>query len=140
MSDSFDALSAELYEITRLIAGIESKGSFATCFTASAGGLQLMVDGAGHVSLPVLAATARKLRKVAQPAHYGLKDQTLLDPAVRDTWEIPGSRVSIDPRRWEPALKKALDQDAAMRSIVPSYFAEVGRSRMEQKSSSASLR
>lgn len=110
MSDSFDALSAELYEITRLIAGIESKGSFATCFTASAGGLQLMVDGAGHVSLPVLAATARKLRKVAQPAHYGLKDQTLLDPAVRDTWEIPGSRVSIDPRRWEPALKKALER------------------------------
>jgi predicted 2-oxoglutarate/Fe(II)-dependent dioxygenase YbiX len=110
MSSRFDALPADLYEITRLIAGIESKGSFATCFTGRADNLHLTVDRAGRVSLPVLAATVRKLRNVAQMAHYGLKDQTLLDPAVRDTWEIPGSRISIEPGGWKPALARALER------------------------------
>ena len=110
MSDSFEARPADLYEITRLIAGIESKGSFATCFPARTDSLQLKVVGAGQVPLPVTAATVRKLRKVAQPAHYGLRDQTLLDPAVRDTEEIPGSRISIDLDRWKPALARALER------------------------------
>ena len=110
MSDSFEDLPADLYEITRLIADIESKGSFATCFTARADSLQLTVDGAGYVPLPVTAATVRKLRKVAQPAHCGLKDQTLLDPAVRDTGEIPASRISIHLHGWKPALEQALER------------------------------
>lgn len=105
--DLLDALPADLYEITRLIAGVESSGSFATCFTLPASGLDLFVEGVGKIVLPVLAATSQKLKRAARPAKYGLKDQTLLDPSVRDSWEIPGDRVEISPR-WQPVLDKAL--------------------------------
>ena len=110
MPTRFDALPPNLYEITRLIAGIESQGSFATWFTRSTSDLDLHVDGVGRVALPVTAATVRQLRKVAQPAHYGLKEQTLLDPTVRDTSEIPGSRLSINKKDWQPALDEALER------------------------------
>lgn len=105
--DLLDVFPADLYEITRLIAGVESKGSFATEFTVSERGLDIVVDGVGRIPLPVLAATSQRLKRAARPAHYGLKDQTLLDPTVRDSWEIPGDRIEIH-RRWQPVLEKAL--------------------------------
>lgn len=104
--------------ITRLITGIESKGSFATCFPARADGLQLKLDGAGQVPLPVTAAMVSKPRTVAQPAHYGLRDQTLLDPAIRDTGEIPGSRIST---RRKAGLEAAPDSAAALGRLPLSF-------------------
>lgn len=60
--------------------------------------------------MPVTAAQAKELRLVARPAHYGLGTDTLLDRSVRDTWEVPRSRVKIDKRRWNNTLTPMLDQ------------------------------
>jgi hypothetical protein len=43
----------------------------------------------GHVRFPVTPAKARKLASFGQPARFGRGEQTLTDPDVRDTWEIP---------------------------------------------------
>jgi hypothetical protein len=64
----------------------------------------------GTLQLPVSQAQARKLCAVARPARYGRGEQTLLDRRVRDTWEVPLSRVKIDKRRWHGALRPVLDQ------------------------------
>lgn len=53
---------------------------------------------------PVSPATARKLCAVARPARYGLRERTLQDTRVRDTWEIPAARVRAGGERWERAL------------------------------------
>ncbi|MGH9280432.1 MAG: 2OG-Fe(II) oxygenase [Acidimicrobiales bacterium] len=53
---------------------------------------------------------ARELIRIARPARYGLGEATLLDPRVRDTWEVPKSRVKIDQRRWNKTLLPVLDQ------------------------------
>jgi len=53
---------------------------------------------------------ARDLIRIARPARYGLGEATLLDPRVRDTWEVPKSRVKIDQRRWNKTLLPVLDQ------------------------------
>ncbi|MGH9209503.1 MAG: 2OG-Fe(II) oxygenase [Acidimicrobiales bacterium] len=53
---------------------------------------------------------AKQLIAVARPARYGRGEQTLLDRRVRDTWEVPLSRVKIDKRRWQGALRAVLDQ------------------------------
>ncbi len=56
------------------------------------------------MGLPVTAAQAKQLRLIARPARYGRGEDTLLDRRVRDTWEVPRSRVYIDVRRWTNTL------------------------------------
>jgi hypothetical protein len=100
----------DLEEISRQLAGIGAPGSFATQSTLPADNLHLEVKGVGRIRLPVSAAAARKLCAAARPARHGFKEQTRLDPKVRDTWEIPKSRISIDQRRWKKTLGPALEQ------------------------------
>jgi hypothetical protein len=52
----------------------------------------------------------RCLCKVARPARHGFKDETRLDRRVRDTWEIPKSRISIDEPRCKRTLLPQLDR------------------------------
>jgi hypothetical protein len=99
-----------LKEISRQLAGIGVAGSFATRSTLPADDLHLEVKGVGRVRLPVSATATRKLCAAARPARHGFKDQTRLDPNVRDTWEIPKNRISIDQRRWKKTLGPALER------------------------------
>ena len=70
--------------------------------------LRLEVRGVGPIELPVTEAQARRLCEIARPARYGSGELTLLDPAVRDTWEIPKSRVkttnAASATRWSRSL------------------------------------
>lgn len=100
----------KLNPLSDLIAKIGSPGAFATRSTASPDDLNLTVEGVGRIRLPVSPETAYKLCEVAQPAQYGFKDQTLLDTRVRDTWEIPVDRISIDSAAWRRTLDPQLDQ------------------------------
>lgn len=87
-----------------------SPGSSSAHATAGAEDLHLEVRGVGRVQLPVPNEQARQLIGVARPARYGLGEQTLRDPRVRDTWEVPKSRVRIDQRRWNKTLVPALER------------------------------
>ncbi|HEX7161929.1 MAG TPA: hypothetical protein VF223_11920, partial [Trebonia sp.] len=51
--------------------------------------LGLEVEGFGPVKFPVTPAKARKLIELGQPARFGRGEETVTDPDVRDTWEIP---------------------------------------------------
>jgi hypothetical protein len=64
----------------------------------------------GPLTLPLSQAQARALCAVGRPAHYGQGEQTILDRGVRDTWEIPKSRVKIDARRFNTTLRPVLDR------------------------------
>jgi len=99
-----------LEEVSRLLARIGSSGSFAARRTAATEDLNLEVQGIGRIRFPITPAIARKLCEVARPARYGLKDQTRLDRRVRDTWEIPKGRITIDDRRWNKTLTPQLDR------------------------------
>lgn len=99
-----------LHDITELLTNIESSGSFATRRTASADDLHLEVKGVGGISFPISTTMARRLCATARPARYGLKDQTRLDPRVRNTFEIPKTRVRLDERTWRNTFRPMLDQ------------------------------
>lgn len=101
---------ATLHDVSELLARIKAQGAFATRRTSPADDLRLEVKGVGRIAWPITSATARRLRAVARPARYGLKDQTRFDPSVRDTWEIPKSRLTIDGRRWRNTLLPMLDR------------------------------
>ncbi len=98
--------------IAAALASTGAAGTFATRRTASADQLQLAVAGVGPIPLPLSAASARGLSKVARPARYGLREQTLLDRRVRDAWEIGKRHVTIDARRWRRTLDAELAQVA----------------------------
>jgi 2-oxoglutarate-Fe(II)-dependent oxygenase superfamily protein len=86
-----------------------SPGCFTARRTATAEDLHLTVQGLGRLRLPISQSQAVKLCRLARPARYGRGEKTLLDRRVRDTWEIPKSRVKIDLRRWNRTLVPVLE-------------------------------
>ncbi|MEU0540741.1 2OG-Fe(II) oxygenase [Nocardia sp. NPDC005978] len=98
-----------LATIGTLLDATRTTGSYATRRTAPAADLELEVAGVGVLSWPVSPEQARQLCSVARPAHYGLREQTLLDTSVRDTWQVPRELVRIDEKRWGTALAPILD-------------------------------
>ena len=96
------------------LAGLLVRAASPAAFSASrrvpTSDLRLEVRGVGPIRLPVSQAQARQLCQVARPARYGRGEHTILDRRVRDTWEIPKTRVKIDARRWNKTLRPALDR------------------------------
>lgn len=96
-------------QLADLLQDARTGGSFSTRRTAPPDDLTITVKGLGTIPLPVASAVAKQLRVLARPARYGNGENTLLDRNVRDTWEIPRSRVSIDKRRWAETLGPMLE-------------------------------
>ncbi|MCP4663757.1 MAG: 2OG-Fe(II) oxygenase [bacterium] len=88
---------------------VDAPGTFTARRTAPIDDLHLEVRGFGRLPLPVSRTKAQQLCRIARPARYGRGEQTLLDSRVRDTWQIPKSRVKIDRRRWNQTLLPMLE-------------------------------
>lgn len=71
------------------------KTACAATSSAESGILDVAVAGLGDIALPVSPAKAKKLRELAAPAKYGKGTETLTDPSVRDTWEVPRESVHV---------------------------------------------
>jgi hypothetical protein len=85
--------------LARVLCG-GAKAAFSTELTARLDDLSLDVEGYGPVRFPVTPARARKLLGLGQPARFGRGEETLTDPEVRDTWEIPRHLVRAE---WDAA-------------------------------------
>lgn len=96
--------------LSALLADGGGERSFSAARTAPTGDLHLEVRGVGAIKLPVTQAQARQLCAISRPARYGQGERTLLDRTVRDTWEVPRTRVKIDKRRWNRTLAPVVDQ------------------------------
>jgi 2OG-Fe(II) oxygenase superfamily len=71
----------------------EETSAFSVELKARPDDLVLEVEGLGVVKSPVTAAKARKLIELGRPARFGRGEETVTDPGVRDTWEIPKNLV-----------------------------------------------
>jgi hypothetical protein len=94
--------------IQHVLARAGSPGTFATRHTAGTNDIFFDVVGVGAVPLPLSHRTADRLRAVAKPARYGLREKTLHDPRVRDTWEIGKRQIKLDERHWQRTLDRKL--------------------------------
>jgi 2OG-Fe(II) oxygenase superfamily len=90
------------------------KGASSVEVTARMDDVSLTVAGFGRVQFPVTPAKARKLIGLGQPARFGRGTETLTDPDVRDTWEIPKGLVTA---AWS---------DASMKDILATIREELG--------------
>ncbi len=107
-------------ELAALLSCVRGDGSFTARRTAPTNDLVIDVKGVGQLGLPVPSSQARQLRLVARPARYGQGEHTILDRRVRDTWEVPRSRVRIDKRRWNLTLRPMLDSIRDDLALPPS--------------------
>jgi hypothetical protein len=101
--------TAALQQIGDLLGEVGAHGTFTARRTAAADDLHVEVKGLGRLRFPISRTQAQRLCRMGRPARYGRGEQTLLDRSVRDTWEIPKSRVMIDQRRWNRTLLPVLE-------------------------------
>ncbi len=92
-----------------LLKGVGAAGASSARRTARPNDLRLEVRDVGPITFPVPVTQAKQLCLVGRPARFGKGEQTLLDRGVRDTWEIPRSRIKIDKRQWDRTLRPTLD-------------------------------
>jgi hypothetical protein len=69
---------------------------------------QLEVEGVGQIALPLLPPQAKQLVAAAERAPFGRGEQTLVDTAVRRTWQIGPDQVRIQGRGWARTLSAIL--------------------------------
>jgi len=81
----------------------DAQAAFSVELASRTDDLNLEVEGFGHVRFPVTPAKARKLLGLGRPARFGRGEETLTDPGVRDTWEIPKHLVHAE---WNDARLK----------------------------------
>lgn len=72
--------------------------------------LSIEVEGLGPLPQPLPPTQAQALHGLSEPAQFGLRDQTLLDPSVRHTGEISADLLNLD---WQPGAFAALKQAVA---------------------------
>ncbi|MGH3254320.1 MAG: hypothetical protein ACRDOU_02770 [Streptosporangiaceae bacterium] len=102
-------------QLARTLRG-EARAAFSVELTAKMDDLNLEVEGFGHVKFPVTPAKARKLLGLGQPARFGRGEETVTDPEVRDTWEIPKHLVRA---QWNGATLK--DILATVKEVTGSW-------------------
>lgn len=72
--------------------------------------LSVEVEGPGRLARPMPAAQAQTLHALSEPARFGQREQTLIDPTVRHTGEVSADRVCLE---WSPGMFQALKRDVA---------------------------
>jgi len=101
-------VSAARVRLAELLGEVGAAGAASASRTARPDDLLLEVRDVGRIAFPVTVRQAKQLCLVARPARFGKGEQTLLDRGVRDTWEVPRSRVKIDKRQWDKTLGPVL--------------------------------
>jgi hypothetical protein len=85
----------------------DAEPASSTDLTVRMDALTLDVEEFGRAKFPVTPAKARKLITLGKPARFGRGQDTLTDPEVRDTWEIP---IDLVRATWDPiVLSDVLD-------------------------------
>ncbi len=101
MSSITSTLAAVLRTVTR-------PGDFFVSGTVETPPPRLDVEGVGTIAFPLLPVQAEQLIAVAERAPYGRGEETIVDTAVRRTWQIAPGRVRIGGKHWTGALKAIL--------------------------------
>ncbi len=72
--------------------------------------LAVAVEGLGTLAQPLSPGEAQALHSLSEPAHFGLREQTLLDTAVRHTGEVDADRLAL---HWQPGAFADLQRQVA---------------------------
>ncbi|KAF5599829.1 2OG-Fe(II) oxygenase superfamily [Fusarium pseudoanthophilum] len=93
-TDDFTASFKE--DLLDALDNIQSAGSFAfSAPVARTSDISVSVNGVGNIPLPLGESQAQQIIAQARQAPYGKGSDTLVDTAVRNTWELDPSQFNI---------------------------------------------
>ena len=117
-------MSSIALDLAALLGGVDRPGDFYTAGTCEIFAPGLDVRGVGPIALPLLPVQAEQLIAIAQHAPYGRGEQTLVDTAVRRTWQIDPERVQIRGRAWGRTLENIVGRAAEGLGVAGPVVAE----------------
>ncbi|MEN8260754.1 MAG: 2OG-Fe(II) oxygenase [Pseudomonadota bacterium] len=92
-------------DLAAALSTVQNPGDFYGVGTTDIFVPRIEVNGVGPIALPLLKAQAEQLVAVAERAPYGRGEETLVDTAVRRTWQIDADRVRIKGKHWTQTLE-----------------------------------
>lgn len=113
------------HELAFILSTVACHGNYYASGSAEIAMPALEVDGVGRISLPLLPVQAEQLIAVATRSPYGRGEQTLLDTAVRKTWQIPSEQVRLSGRSWPGALAAIVTRAASGLGVTGPVVAEL---------------
>ena len=120
------ALSSIAHQLAALLGTVRTPGDFYAAGTIDLPLPLLTVQGVGLVALPLLPVQAEQLIAVADRAPYGRGEETLVDIAVRRTWQIGADRVRIEGAHWGRTLQtiaaRAAEGLGVATTVVPELY------------------
>jgi hypothetical protein len=112
-------------ELAEVLSTVRRPGDFVASGTTEILAPRLEVAGVGVVALPLLPAQAKELIAVAERAPYGRGADTVVDTAVRRTWQIGADQVRIGGKHWERTSEAVLARAAEGLGISEPIAAEL---------------
>ena len=111
-------LKKQLFQCLKGIGG-NNKGDFAKAGTLpSAVNPGLSVRGLGIIGLPLSEREAVALGTACHQAPFGKGSETIVDTAVRNTWELNADQFELQNPAWQNTLDEALERVAAALDVV----------------------
>ena len=91
-------------DLAKILSTVRRPGDF-----YAAGRIELLaprieVEGVGPIALPLLPVQVQQLVAAAERAPYGRGQETLVDTAVRRTWQIAPDQVHVAGKHWPKTL------------------------------------
>jgi 2OG-Fe(II) oxygenase superfamily len=112
-------------ELAKLLSTVRRPGDFFAFGRIAMSLPRMEVDGVGPVALPLLPVQAEQLIAAATRAPYGRGEATLVDVAVRRTWQIGADRVRLEGKHWARTLETILEGSAESLGVSGGVKAEL---------------
>ncbi|KAI1173489.1 hypothetical protein F4777DRAFT_445744 [Nemania sp. FL0916] len=106
-SDAPHPLPAEWSRLALALDSIESKGDFATTKRYQLAPTPILQVDDEIFSLPLNDRDAKTIKELCQQAPFGKGNQTVVDPEIRQTWELGADRFRLTNPAW-PAFFEGL--------------------------------
>ncbi|KAJ3939639.1 uncharacterized protein N0V96_010422 [Colletotrichum fioriniae] len=108
-------------DLAEALAGIQTQGTFASFHPLRRVDPDLWVQDVGPIGLPLPEPAVQQLIEKATCAPFGKGSETIVDIAVRNTWELDSSHFELRSPRWPVDLQKicaVVAQDLGVKSPV----------------------
>ncbi len=97
-------MSTVAEDFARILSTVRRPGDFYASGRIELLAPRIDVEGVGPIALPLLPVQAQQLVAIAEQAPYGRGAETLVDTAVRRTWQIAPDQVRIAGKHWSKTL------------------------------------
>ncbi|KAG5999712.1 hypothetical protein E4U54_001704 [Claviceps lovelessii] len=120
--------------LLQALSGIKASGSFASFgVLPDSPPADLSVDGVGEIALPLSESQARQIIAKAHQAPFGKGSATIVDTAVRNTWELDPEHFTFGNPAWPAFIRNVCARVAVDLGIDAPITAQIYKMLIYEK-------